>query len=71
MDERFIEQAERLAEAQVRDGIERAQTRNGPPPGFDGTCDCGTDIPQKRVELGYYRCLDCQRKTELLARWSR
>lgn len=71
MDERYMEFAERLAEAQVRAGIERAQMRMGPPPGFDGMCDCGAVIPQKRVELGYYRCLDCQTKTERLTRQSR
>lgn len=71
MDERYLEQAERLAEAQVRDGIERAQMRMGPPPGFDGTCNCGSDIPQRRIELGYYRCLECQAKREKMARQTR
>ena len=68
MDEKFIECAERLMEEQLRAGIERAQIRASPPPGFDGFCNCGSEIPKKRVELGYYRCLACQVKTERMQR---
>ena len=68
MDEKYLEQAERLAESEVRAGIERAQKRTCPPPGFDGTCECGSEIPKPRVELGYYRCTDCQSFNEKRAK---
>ena len=68
MDERFLEQAEELAAAEVRSGIERARKRTSPPPGFDGTCECGAAINPKRIELGYYRCVDCQANSERIGR---
>lgn len=64
MDENFFERAEELARAEIEAGIARARRRASTPSGFDGFCDCGNEIPSKRVELGYYRCLECQTKLE-------
>ena len=64
MDENFVEQAERLAESEVRAGIERARVKDRPPLHFDGDCACGEPIPLGRVVLGYYRCINCQNLLE-------
>lgn len=64
MDENFVEQAERLAESEIRAGIERARVKESPPPGFDGVCGCGELIPPARVALGYHRCINCQNLIE-------
>lgn len=71
MDEDFVERAANLAAAEVQNGIERARMRSPTPPGFDGTCDCGQEIPIARVALGYHRCLECQVKHERQARHHR
>ena len=60
MGENFVEQAERLAESEVRAGIARARTKEAMPSGFDGDCACGDAIPPERVGLGYHRCIRCQ-----------
>jgi hypothetical protein len=64
MDENVLEGAEKLRELMVQDGIARCQKKESPPPGFDGTCGCGDDIPPERIALGYYRCLSCQERLE-------
>lgn len=64
MDEYFLEGAEKVNEAIVREGIAKCSTKEKPPPQFDGTCECGEVIPEQRVALGYYRCLDCQKLRE-------
>lgn len=71
MSERFLEQAEELARAEVDAAVARARTPQQRPIDFDGTCECGNEIPEKRVSLGYYRCVECQRLTEERARRSR
>ncbi len=68
MDEKYLEIAEKITAAEIRSGIERAQKRAGPPPGFDGMCACGAEIDERRVNLGYYRCLNCQAQKERLGR---
>lgn len=64
MDENFLEQAEANIQSEIDAGIRRAQVRQNKPSGFDGTCACGEIIPEKRVELGYYRCFYCQSRLE-------
>lgn len=71
MSERFLEQAEELARAEVDAAVARARTLRQRPVNFDGTCECGDEIPEERVDLGYYRCVGCQRLTEERARRSR
>lgn len=60
MDETFVDAAEKSANASILAGIERARHKEAAPPGFDGECVCGNDIPTARVALGYYRCISCQ-----------
>lgn len=64
MDENFLEQAEANIQSEIDAGIKRAQARSPKPSNFDGTCDCGEAIPEKRIELGYYRCFYCQDRLE-------
>lgn len=68
MDERYLQQAEELAAAEIAAGVHRAGIRELPPSGFDGACECGDPIPQKRIDLGYYRCLECQSAREQKSR---
>lgn len=68
MDEFYLERAEQLARAEIEAGIANARKRSNPPPGFDGSCECGLEIPAKRIELGYYRCTDCQNSLEIKGR---
>ena len=60
MDEKFLEMAEEATSIEIREGIGRARARAPMPPGFDGSCECGENIPTARVSLGYYRCITCQ-----------
>lgn len=61
MDERFIEYAEALQLQLVQEEIRKAKRVSVPPPDFDGTCpDCSEPIPIKRIEIGFYNCVDCQ-----------
>lgn len=61
MNERFIEQAEALQLKVVEEAIRRAKQKRAPPPGFDGSCpECSELVPIKRIELGFYNCVDCQ-----------
>lgn len=64
MDEKYMEQAEQLALAEINRGIELARKREPTPPGFDGTCNCGDEIPETRIRLGYHRCVTCQSRNE-------
>lgn len=64
MDEKFLEQASDLANAEVLKGIAKARVVEAPPPGFSGVCACGDEIPEKRIALGYYRCVECQTSLE-------
>jgi len=60
MDENLLVGAERLAEAAISEGIAKCRQKEQAPSQFDGTCECGEEIPEKRVALGYFRCLGCQ-----------
>ena len=71
MDENFLEQAEANNRSEIEAGIKRAQARQLKPSNFDGSCDCGELIPEKRIELGYYRCFYCQDRLEKEGRRSR
>ena len=64
MDEYLLVGAEKFAEEAIQKGIERCRTKDGPPAGFDGSCECGEDVDPRRIALGYYRCLDCQTRLE-------
>lgn len=64
MDEYLLVGAEKLAAEAIQAGIEKCRTKEGPPPGFDGSCECGEDVDPRRIALGYYRCLDCQTRIE-------
>lgn len=66
MDERHLEQAERLTECLVTAGISKAMTKQVRPVGFDGFCTaCEIDeVPPERIDLGYYNCVACQSAKE-------
>lgn len=65
MDEQQYEMAERLALAEAQAGIHKARLRlQRKPKGFDGYCECGEEIPSKRIKSGYYNCVVCQASIE-------
>lgn len=71
MDENFIEVAEASIQHKIEIALDRARVRQTKPLGFDGTCVCGETIQEKRINLGYYRCLRCQDQLESGGRRSR
>ena len=64
MDEHYLIGAEKLAAEAIQQGIEKCRTKEKPPQGFVGICECGEEIDPRRAALGYYRCLDCQSRLE-------
>ena len=64
MDENFVITAEKNVEAEILAGIERARARATKPTNFVGACECGNEVPEQRVALGYYRCTECQASIE-------
>lgn len=76
MDERYLEQAERLTYAlaeEEQDRIRRELARNAIPPDWDGTCpNCGTEVSKARVVVtGSMLCVDCKTEQEYRARFTR
>lgn len=71
MDEKFLEHADDLIRTMTEKAIEAARQRDPMPDDFDGHCDCGNSIPDQRVALGYYRCIDCQSSLEKAAKMKR
>lgn len=70
MDEKFLERAEELTYENTRSTIERAGVLSKRPDGFAGDCtDCGNTIPNQRVVLGYYICVECQTALERIRRF--
>jgi RNA polymerase-binding transcription factor DksA len=67
MDEKDFETAAAL-EQLTRDVAilnARSQAGGAPPEGFDGHCpECGVDVHEKRVALGYYLCIECAQERE-------
>jgi RNA polymerase-binding transcription factor DksA len=65
MDEKYIEMAGEISEAEVaaaRSKLQRAaQVR---PEDFDGRCECGEAVPEKRIALGFFNCVPCQEAKE-------
>jgi hypothetical protein len=71
VDEKDFEIAAQLEQLERDSAINKARqsARILPaPPDFDGTCDCGTEIPPKRIAMGYFRCVDCAFEGELKTR---
>jgi RNA polymerase-binding transcription factor DksA len=64
MDEKFLEQADALTASLTEAGIARARTKRIKPTDFEGFCTCGTEVPQLRVDLSLYNCVDCQTALE-------
>jgi RNA polymerase-binding transcription factor DksA len=61
VDESQLEHAA-LLEQWVRDSAIAAVRKKEiriEPTGFDGTCECGEDIDPRRIDAGYYNCIDC------------
>lgn len=72
MDEKFIEIADAVTQAEIAAGIAKAQHAQKKPVGFDGTCpECGEHIPEPRVSLGFFNCVSCQSKIEHRTKMSR
>ena len=69
MDEYLLDLAEKVASAQVEEGLERARraaTEAVLPEGWDGSCtSCGTLVPPARVlATGSCLCVDCKQEEE-------
>lgn len=67
MDEKYLEMAGALSEADVTHGLQKARSSSPKPEGFDGTCKCGEDIPQLRIDHGFYTCVECKAREERAA----
>lgn len=69
MEEKFLEQSERLVNQEIDNSISLARQALERPAGFDGEhCieeDCGEAIEPERLKLGMFRCYDCQSKREI------
>jgi RNA polymerase-binding transcription factor DksA len=66
MDEKDLEQASKLEEADRQIGIERARRSIYRPANFNGFCmDCNDTIPSARLNTGAARCMECQERFEL------
>jgi len=69
MDEKFLETADALFQAEIAAGIERASKPTPRPHDFDGSCmECGGHIAEGRLALGKYNCVECQNALELKTR---
>ena len=65
MDEKFYEMAERLSTATIEAGINHIRMSvQSRPEHFVGQCTCGEDVPQARIDAGYYNWVDCQSTKE-------
>lgn len=64
MDENYAERAAEVSTAMVAEGIRRVRQQKPPPEGFAGDCECGEPVLPRRVELGFYNCVDCQAALE-------
>lgn len=68
MDEKFLELAEELENAQRDRAISRVSALAAPEthPDFDGThcVRCEDQIPPGRLKLGKVRCVNCQQHLE-------
>lgn len=72
MDEAHFEQAAKIEQnmrdaalAKAKAANEAAHTR---PEDFDGACACGEPIPDARLSLGYFTCIDCASVSERRAK---
>ena len=64
MDEKFLEVADALTHAMTERAIKVCQQKETRPENFEGSCECGDEVPAARVALGYYRCVRCQSHLE-------
>lgn len=75
MDEHHFEHAAKLEQMMRDKAMERAKEKearlHAKPENFDGTCPlCEVEIPQARIELGYYICIECREKQEQRTRFT-
>lgn len=72
MDEAHFEHAAMLEQIAREKGIALARLRelrsHLPPPDFDGACTCGAEIPQPRLDRGYFACVACVQEREKRAK---
>lgn len=71
MNEKYLEGSEELVAQLTEWRIQKAQAelRVPRPEDWDGECpDCGIAVPEQRVALGFYNCVDCQTELEKLKR---
>lgn len=70
-DERYLEQADALAQAERESGVEKARAGDNVAPvwaGNSASCpECGNENTARAL-LGYGRCIECQTRAE---RWGR
>lgn len=61
-----LDQASEVEESFRQAAISYARSKNSPPKDFDGeSCyDCGVPIPEGRLKLGKFTCVDCQQVRE-------
>lgn len=65
MDEKYLEMAGDSERSAIDAGIARVRSVvEVRPKDFDGTCECGEIIPQPRVTLGHFKCVECQSALE-------
>jgi RNA polymerase-binding transcription factor DksA len=70
MDEKYIEMAGEISEAEIaaaRDKI--TKRRQVKPDGFEGLCECGEVVPEQRIMLGFFNCVPCQELQERRGRF--
>ena len=65
MDEKYLEQADRIATAAIEAGIAKVRIKPPAPADFDGHCTCGDEVPKQRLGHGYFNCVVCQSRLEI------
>ena len=71
MDEKYLEVADALTNSIIEAGIKNARKPQKRPDAFDGVCFCGSDVPDRRVNAGYFNCVPCQERIESRSKFYR
>jgi RNA polymerase-binding transcription factor DksA len=64
MDEKQMELADALTNSIIEGAISKARLTQVRPKNYEGFCECGAEVPQRRVDAGYFNCLFCQEHIE-------
>lgn len=66
MDEKFVELADAIQEAAIEAARARVTNqKQARPDDYEGDCtECGEEVPERRIALGFFNCVPCQERKE-------